>query len=66
MLYLLPAYYGHLDFISDADEPFCVGDYMRCGAYVKAGQESRVTFSYIPEVGGYTVFHLLRDIHHLF
>ena len=62
VLYLLPAYYGHLDSISDADEPFCVGDYMRCGAYVKAGQESRVTFSYIPEVGGYTVFHLLRDI----
>ena len=65
-LLLYPVYYGHInpDDITGAT-PFTFGKDMECGAYLRAGQEAEVTFSFIPTQVGYTVFHLLtpNDAH---
>lgn len=58
-LTLVPQYYGHIH-QSDVtnDTPYVTGDKMRCGAYLKAGELGKVTFSYKPDRGGLVVFRL--------
>ena len=62
MVYLFPIYYGHIDptGISD-DTPYTMGNPMRCGAYLKPGEETEITFSYVPTQVGHTVFNLLTS-----
>ena len=59
IFHLYPLYYGHVhpDDITN-ETPFSWGWKMACGAYVKAGQEAEVTFSFVPQQGGYTRFNL--------
>lgn len=53
-LYLAPNYYGPTR-EDNTIEPFW-GDWMFCGAYVRAGQQGEVTFSFVPQETGRIVF----------
>ena len=58
-LIMYPVYYGHVNPDDITDEtPVIEGETMECGSYVKAGQESEVTFSFVPQQGGYMQFGL--------
>lgn len=59
---LYPRYYGHIqetDIIDDT--PYTTGESITCGAYLKAGQEGEVTFSFIPQQGGLIKFMYTKD-----
>lgn len=56
-LYLTPSYYGYIEEADITDKtPFLSGEKMECGAYIRAGQEEEVTFSFVPKKGGLVVF----------
>ena len=59
-LYLYPLYYGHInpDDITGKTSRTC-GEKMIGGVYLRAGEEAEVTFSFVPEQGGYTEFYLV-------
>ena len=59
MHYLTPRYYGYInpDDIT-RETPFTWGKEMKCNVYLRAGEETEVTFSFVPEQGGYTEFRL--------
>ena len=58
-LCMYPVYYGHVNPDDITDEtPVTKGKTMECGAYVKAGQDAEVTFSFVPQQGGYMQFGL--------
>ena len=66
-LYIIPMYYGHIDPADITDEtPNTRGDIIMCGAYLRAGQEGEVTFSFVPKQGGYTEFLVLLPNGHIF
>lgn len=52
--YLSPTYYGPA-WAESAIEPFSDGR-MSCGAYLRAGQQGEVTFSFVPQETGKIVF----------
>ncbi|MBR4643935.1 MAG: C10 family peptidase [Bacteroidaceae bacterium] len=56
-LYLLPVYLGHIKPEEYETAPdLAQGQQMQCGAYIPAGGEAEVTFSFVPEYGGTVVF----------
>lgn len=61
ILYLLPKYYGHIDPSDITDNtPYTNGDELVCGSYIRAKQESEVTFSFVPKQAGYTKFLIIK------
>lgn len=61
-LYLIPLYYGHInkDQINNA-RPLSKGEAMLCGGFIKAGETNNVTFSYVPQYGGFVKFMLVAQ-----
>lgn len=56
-LYLTPTYLGHIKPEEmDSAPVLAVGGRMECGAYIPAGGEADVTFSFVSEYGGTVVF----------
>lgn len=56
-LYLTPTYLGHIKPEEmDSAPVLAVGEKMKCGAYIPAGGEADVTFSFVPEYGGTVMF----------
>ena len=56
-LYLVPVYLGHIKPEEYETAPdLAQGQQMKCGAYIPAGGEAEVTFSFVPEYGGTVVF----------
>jgi len=56
-LYLVPYYLGHIAPEEVGKAPALArGMEMECGAYIPAGGEADVTFSFVPEYGGTVVF----------
>lgn len=56
-LYLVPVYLGHIKPEEYETAPdLAQGQQMQCGAYIPAGGEAEVTFSFVPEYGGTVVF----------
>lgn len=56
-LYLVPIYLGHITPEEyDTAPTLAEGTLMQCGAYIPAGGEADVTFSFVPEYGGTVVF----------
>lgn len=59
---LYPRYYGHIQEADITDDtPYTTGEIISCGAYLKAGQEGEVTFSFIPKQGGLIKFMHTMD-----
>ena len=58
-IWIMPAYMGHIswDEVTD-DTPYIQGDTLVTGAYLRAGQESEVTFLFNPEHGGLVWFDM--------
>ena len=56
-LYLVPYYLGHITPEEYETAPtLAEGTKMQCGAYIPAGGEADVTFSFVPEYGGTVAF----------
>ena len=61
-LYLVPYYLGHITPEEyDTAPTLAEGTLMECGAYIPAGGEADVTFSFVPEYGGTVVFAAYTD-----
>ena len=61
-LYLVPYYLGHITPEEYGVAPaLAKGWEMECGAYIPAGGEADVTFSFVPEYGGTVVFAAYTD-----
>lgn len=59
-IWAAPMYAGKIsiDDITE-DTPYWAGDWIGCGAYIKAGQEGDVTFSFEPQQGGLIGIYLV-------
>ena len=54
---LIPVYLGHVNPREiGMVQPLAYGEMMKCGGYIPANGEGDVTFSFVPEYGGITVF----------
>ena len=61
-LYLVPYYLGHIAPEKVGEVPaLAKGGVMECGAYIPAGGEADVTFSFVPEYGGIVVVAAYTD-----